>query len=1476
MLHLVRMTRAFAVIVFALLAGLRVTWADSGVPAAATILVGESFKFTLTSNFSSGNQYDTGASDVLTVAVAPNPLPTGPSCTWTVTGVAPGISHRSFTWYNPAHGYESGFFNCPVTVLAKGSSSGNDGGSVVEGGDPVNMRNGELFGLENVDLNLGGPLPLRLERYYASAIAADGKVSSALGTNRAHNFDVTLQTDGTTVATVTTSRGRVVTFSGKLGKWTLVLPTDIPYQLVKSGLNYRFADPASKRQFVFDASGKLTSIEDGRGNALTLTYTGALLTSVSDGLGRNLTFSYTGTSLTSVSDGTRNVAFTYSGNNIATATDPAGHTTTYAYDANNFLTSVTRPLGNVPISQIFTGGKVTTQTQRGANTTFAYGSGTTTETDPTSATQTYGFAVSGTPTSIMDAAGKSLTMGHDATGHWNSVTDRLGRTTTIAFHTPSGLVASVTRPDGGTTSNLYTPRHLTTGLTFYDRAKITYPDASIQTFTHDASGNLLQSNDALGHITRYTYNTRGQPVTITNALGGVTTFTYDLAGRPASRKDSDTLPDNFTYNAFSKLLQIAHSDNSTRNFSYSTTGLLTSETDELGGITTLAYDDNNRLTGVTDALGHTASAVYDTADTPVSFTDRRGKTRAQTYDTRSLVVSGTDPMLNATTFDYDPRRRLTKVTDPLSNQTTLGYDDEARLTSIADPLNHTTTFARDVLGRVTAASDALGHTTLSTHDLRLRPTVNADALGRQTHWTYDKGGRLIAAARDGLPAAAYTRDALGDVTQIKDPNGGLWKYTYTKMGRLASATDPLLHKTSYAYDSRGRVITITHPDGGTATISYNSVSRVTGLVGGDGTSMGFGYDVDNRLISATTGTAGNDVALTLDEDGNITNSAQDGFNFGATYDDDGRLSSLDYIGVYTVNYTYDAAGRLASVSDTFTGGTVGLTYDAAGRPATITRPNGVTTMFTFDKANRLTELKHGTIIDLKYTLNAANEVAACDMTAPLTPSVALAAKTFKFDKASQIVSAAGTDPLPASGNFAYDTRGRLITSPAYGFSWDALSRLKTIADPAANANDRAYTYDAFGTTVTRSVGPIGTPTAVTRYFHHHALSGAPVVAERDEVGNAFLRSYVYTPDGQLLYSLDANVPAARFYHADRNGNVLAITDGATGTVTDSYAYGLYGEMLARSGTSTQPFRWQGAWSVRTDVIGTPGSENAASVFYDVHVRWLDPATARFLSRDPAGPKLADVRALDPYQYALGDPATYIDRTGADAVEGGSTNRPNNQPGGVSAGAPPNIGGVELHIFAPGSYQLSLNFPPFPNSGSSAFLNDSISLESAESADLRNLFDVSLDLTAGKLEIGASSDFGLEQGPETFDEERQKSRYLWIGVAAYLKDTLSDAMYFQARLYQPTNASTLIDKATSVTAGSTAAGTGNAEGTFAYQFMKGVWMVPEARIDLDLQNSTTIATATANAAGTYNFDNIEEGVTYRIAPADLSLIFDRPN
>ena len=70
-------------------------------------------------------------------------------------------------------------------------------------------------------------------------------------------------------------------------------------------------------------------------------------------------------------------------------------------------------------------------------------------------------------------------------------------------------------------------------------------------------------------------------------------------------------------------------------------------------------------------------------------------------------------------------------------------------------------------------------------------------------------------------------------------------------------------------------------------------------------------------------------------------------------------------------------------------------------------------------------------------------------------AVQAGAKTFRFDKAGQIVSAAGSDAAPASGNFKYDARGRLVTTPAFTFTWDAFSRLGKIGGLVSGGNDRA-------------------------------------------------------------------------------------------------------------------------------------------------------------------------------------------------------------------------------------------------------------------------------------------------------------------------------------------------------------------------------------------------------------------------------------
>ncbi|MDZ4286784.1 MAG: DUF6531 domain-containing protein, partial [Prosthecobacter sp.] len=276
------------------------------------------------------------------------------------------------------------------------------------GGDPINTRSGEYFAEEATDLSLGGPMPLVFARYHSSLMTAEGLTVSALGQNRSHNFDwnLTVQVPGLRVRVVT-DRGRALHFARRApGKaWLLTGRTDIPYQLVDSAGVFRLADPVSQRAYTFDGTGKLITIEDGHGNTHTLTYLGSALQSIADGLGRTLNFTYASGKLIKVSDQTtRDVDFGYTGSVLTSATDPLGYVTNYAYDGN-LLTSFTRPEGNTPFTQIFTDGKVSSQTERTtdtANLSYDTVTKTTTFTDPIGGTLVDVYAATGELSSHTD------------------------------------------------------------------------------------------------------------------------------------------------------------------------------------------------------------------------------------------------------------------------------------------------------------------------------------------------------------------------------------------------------------------------------------------------------------------------------------------------------------------------------------------------------------------------------------------------------------------------------------------------------------------------------------------------------------------------------------------------------------------------------------------------------------------------------------------------------------------------------------------------------------------------------------------------------------------------------------------------------------------------------------------------------------------------------------------------------------------
>jgi len=960
--------------------------------------------------------------------------------------------------------------------------------------------------------------------------------------------------------------------------------------------------------------------------------------------------------------------------------DTPFNTTTFAYSTANCpggcVVQQTMALGNTPYTQTYStvnlageaDVRVTSQTDAHGNVTaLAYSTtgNVVTATTADGATSHYEhFSAHSRPKALTDPQGSVIQLTKNEYEQITSVTDRLGGATTMTYHAPTGKLASLTNAAGGAIAFTYSPREQsfaspdateTTAFTFYDLIRVDYPatatysaaapDAVFEQFAYDDRGNVLTHTDTAGQLWTYICNARGQILTAANPTGGVATFTYDDAtGTLATSTNSDAGAGVTTYTYYQgtkSLASITYPDGARvtlardGNDRITVRRLVGAPGDTfLSRATYYDYDTNGNSTQVTDFAGATVM-TYDAMDRIAQVRGGTGTTTTLAYDAVGRLATVSDPTGVVTTYGYDVRGGAAGSTHPWRNQVTRGgttwrmsYDAEGLVAAATTPLGRTTTFARDALGNVTGVTDALGDTTTLTYDALNRLTTVTDPLNRTTAYGYDAHDLLTSVTAPGVGAATYDRDAAGNLTAIHDLNGNVWSFGYSANGRLIAQTDPLARTTTQSYDARGRLTVTTYPDAATLTRSYDAASNLIGLHSASSqatlrattaVSLGFTYDRADRL----TQTDG--LLLAYDAENRVIGTSE-GYatDYDATYDAAGRLKTVDYaLSDLVATYTYSpTTGLLMRVSDSH-GNAVDFSYDGDFRLAGLARSNGVTAALTWDAADRLTRIQDGSITDLRYTLDAAGQVTALHMNAPLDPATHLqgAANTLTFDAAGQISSA----------GYSYDACGRQTAAPGATYTWDDASRLAAI-------NTTTLTYNGLGDVRTRSADGV-----TTHYYYNHALGMAPIVAEGQETASAArqttpdtifpARYYVYTPDGALLYSVDRD-GRPTFYHFDRTGSTLALTDGS-GAVTDAYAYDPYGKLLAHTGTSTQPFTFVGQWGVRHE----------AGTLYQMRARYYDAGTQRFLSREPSGQRIYDPLQINPYQYAKGDPVKYIDNSG---------------------------------------------------------------------------------------------------------------------------------------------------------------------------------------------------------------------------------------
>jgi len=1137
-------------------------------------------------------------------------------------------------------------------------------------GSSVIMANGTYeFSAPELSLPARG-LPVEWTRYYRSnrIITKNGTVGfvelldGPLGYGwmtpyfaRIENGDTWVDGQGLYQAFTKDSSGN---FAANLAEGVSLKKTSTGYELIKRGAE----------SYLFNDSGKLTTIKDLKGNTVSLDYdVEQKLTQIKDSSGRvALNFTYN------------------AGGHIATTTDAAGRTVSYEYDTFGNLIKATGPSSAIH--------------------TYTYNSyhGITSKTNALDETYTieYQYPSEGVVSRILDPIGTTLLkqgeplLGHEMKYAYDFkngvfyVTDYSGNTRKKVVNTQGALVfEELLEASGNTTLKK---------IEYLDSRteKITDGAGIATTIQRDEWNSITRITDGEGNSTATTYNSIGRPLTVTDPLGIVTRIEYDATGNLTkiikAEGKAEQQSSSYTYDQFGQITgatmgsasttitnnqqgqpltvtdplgnatrieydaagnMVASIDplNNRKEYSYDASGNLVGIKDPLGNITSTTYNSDNRLKSVKDPLGRTTNIISDFRDRITEITDPTGNRKTFGYDGNSNLIKITDTA-GVTTLAYDPLNRLKSLTDPMGNITGYDYSDSGSCPScggsstanparITDPLGNVTRNIYNKIGKLTSVTDPLGNATGIIRDAVGRATRKTDANGNITSYQYDSLGRIINQTDAEGGATEFSYDTPGNLITLTDPNGNSTSFDYDLAGRKIKETKPLGQTTAYGYYPNGLLKTVTDAKGQTTTNNYDAANRLTEITYADGTKDTFGYDAA----------------------GNMTSYAKPGVTGTITYNELGRKLSE------TVNY--------GTFSKTFS-----YSYDATGNKATYTSPEGKQYSYTYNKNNQATGITvDGKTINMDYqwvrqtkqalpnnvttdySYNANSWLSAIETK---QNSATLTSSGYQFDKVGNITNRT-TDTTPTS--YGYDKTYQLTTAGAESFSYDKVGN-RTSNGGSANANNQltanataSYSYDANGNTTSKTVGtqvttyaydvrdrlaqvtlpdgrtatytydPFGrrTKKAVAGVVTYYLYSDEGLIGEYATDG-ANSKAYTWQPDGIWGTNPVTQIEGGTtyYYHNDHLGTPQRMTD-ESGNVVWSAIYSAFGKATV-TGTITNNLRFPGQYF-----------DEETGMHYNWQ-RYFDAESGRYVSVDPLGFRAKDVNL---YRYVQNNPINFVDPSG---------------------------------------------------------------------------------------------------------------------------------------------------------------------------------------------------------------------------------------
>jgi RHS repeat-associated protein len=311
-------------------------------------------------------------------------------------------------------------------------------------------------------------------------------------------------------------------------------------------------------------------------------------------------------------------------------------------------------------------------------------------------------------------------------------------------------------------------------------------------------------------------------------------------------------------------------------------------------------------------------------------------------------------------------------------------------------------------------------------------------------------------------------------------------------------------------------------------------------------------------------------------------------------------------------FQYDAIGRLTGHTSDL--GTFTLSYLGQTQQITTRALNGTSLATTWSYLpnsgdRRLagianSGLSAGQFSNYQFTTNAANFITAITETADANTQTAYpppGQSGAAYNAANQVTRLAGSGLT-----FAYDRAGNLLSDGVRTYTWDAENRLISVSLPNQPSLSVAFTYDGLGR---RRSATLADTAATTFVWCGERLCQAQQLGQ--------VRGYY--AEGAFL----AGVPL--YYGVDQIGSVRRgfLRTGASASDFDPYGAAL------QPGLPAADFGFAGLFLEKN------------SGLYLATYRAYDPATGRWLSRDPIG----EEGGINLYEYVGGQPISAVDTAG---------------------------------------------------------------------------------------------------------------------------------------------------------------------------------------------------------------------------------------